>query len=272
MDISCKKVVAVILAGGLGKRMDPTMPKVVFEIGGVPMIVRILQTLTQLATSQVHLEKVIVVVGQYYKVIQSVIDQYKDNGMLCPNLDITYVMQTPAPLGTGHAIMCCKEELQKYPDTDVLILSGDVPLISSQTMFQLVAMDNTVKLITTHMSDPSGYGRIKVNTANQFERIVEHKDCSEEELTITQINSGIYCIQSTALCNHIHQVQNNNAQGEYYLTDVIEIIKREIESESESEEENVIGIGIFNIDETRQYEIMGVNTIEQLKELERKCI
>lgn len=170
-----KSVVAIIMAGGLGKRMESNIPKVLHKIGGISMINHILLRLKCLEDI-VRLEQVLVVVGKYEKEIR------EDNGELKYKLNVTYINQTE-PLGTGHAIQCCREELLKFPKSDVLILSGDVAFLSSCTMFNLVKNSSLVKLITTKLSNPDGYGRVITNNG-VFDKIVEQKDCNEEQLEI----------------------------------------------------------------------------------------
>jgi UDP-N-acetylglucosamine diphosphorylase/glucosamine-1-phosphate N-acetyltransferase len=244
-------VIAIIMAGGLGKRMESDKPKVLFEVCGVPMIVRILKTLKKLSFS-VNLAEVIVVVGKYYEEIKCVIDKFDD----LPK--ITYVLQEN-PLGTGHAVICCKDEFKKYIniDSSALILSGDVPMISVDTLKNLIRQNNDIKLITTNINNPTGYGRIKLKD-NIFEKIIEHKDCNEEELKITQVNCGIYCIKTKMLYYNLIYLNNKNSQAEYYLTDIVEIIKRE----------ECASVGLLNISNEKAIEIMGVNTASQLRELE----
>ena len=251
-------VISIIMAGGMGKRMGSTLPKVLHHIGGIPMINRIILNIKQLSTL-VNLKEIIVVVGKYKDQIKEAIEELTD----LPN--IVYVTQE-VPQGTGHAIMCCKEELSKYPDYQVLILSGDVPMLSFTTMFYLISREHNnnnnnnndnVKLITADISPPDGYGRVAMKDG-KFDKIVEHKDCNEEELRITQINAGIYCIKSDLLCKYLPYIKNNNNQGEYYLTDIIEIIKREEQ----------IDVGILEIEKDKTVEIVGINTLEQLCELE----
>jgi UDP-N-acetylglucosamine diphosphorylase/glucosamine-1-phosphate N-acetyltransferase len=249
-----KSIVAVIMAGGLGKRMESSLPKVLHKISGIPMICHLLLKLKVLK-HLINIKKIIIVVGKYKDVIKSELDKFIDD---LP--DIEYVIQDE-PLGTGHAIKCCINELSEFPESDVLILSGDVPLLQQNTMNKLINMNENVKLITTNLSEPTGYGRI-VKNSEKFEKIVEQKDCNKRELEIKEINCGIYSIKSEYLCKYLPELKNNNSQGEYYLTDIIEIIKRE---------EN-IDIGILKIPEQNVYEILGVNTIEQLKELEKLII
>jgi UDP-N-acetylglucosamine diphosphorylase/glucosamine-1-phosphate N-acetyltransferase len=248
-----KSIVAVIMAGGLGKRMESSLPKVLHKISGIPMICHLLVKLKVLKHIT-NIKKIIIVVGKYKDIIKSEIEKYDE----IP--DIEYVIQEE-PLGTGHAIKCCINELNEFPDSDVLILSGDVPLLQQNTMNKLVNMNENVKLITTNLSDPTGYGRI-VKNSEKFEKIVEQKDCNKRELEIKEINCGIYAIKSEYLCKYLPHLKNNNSQGEYYLTDIIEMIKRE----------EGLDVGILKIPQENVYEILGVNTIEQLKELEKLII
>jgi UDP-N-acetylglucosamine diphosphorylase/glucosamine-1-phosphate N-acetyltransferase len=244
-----KSIVAIIMAGGLGKRMESNIPKVLHKVGKIPMINHILLNLKTISAS-INLEKVIIVVGKYKDQIKDTIEELID----LPK--IVYVMQE-VPQGTGHAIMCCKNELLEHPHSDVLILSGDVPLLSTYTMQNLLNMKSDVKLIITKMDDPTGYGRIVINNG-KFEKIVEQKDCSKQELEIVKINGGIYCIKSNLLCKYLSYLQNDNNQREYYLTDIIEIIKRH----------EKIDVDMLEIENEKKYEIIGVNTAQQLLELE----
>ena len=217
-------VVAVILAGGLGKRIGKDIPKVLLEVNGVPMIIRILLNLQEL-NYLINIVKVIIVVGKYKDRIKEVIDKYIN---YIP--EITYVIQEE-PLGDGHALICCKEELLKLPKTDVLILSGDVPMLRVNTMRKLIETKGAVKMITTTVDDPSGYEKF---------------------------NAGIYCVNAKLLCDHFQYLTNDNKEKEYYLTDLIEIIKTRSNA----------NIELYNIEAERIGEILGVKTLEQLKELE----
>ena len=245
-----KSVVAVIMAGGVGKRMESNLPKVLHKVNGIPMINRIIITLNSLSYF-VQLEKVIIVVGKHKEEIRASIEKQVN----LPK--IVYVTQEE-PLGTGHAVMCCQSELLKMPNSDVLVLSGDVPLLSARTMLRLICMNSVVKLITTVMDDPTGYGRI-VTTDGTFDKIVEHKDCTSPELHIHTVNCGIYCMKSELMCKYLKCLTNNNNQAEYYLTDLVEIIKRD----------EALCVDMLEMEANKQYEIMGVNTPEQLYELEK---
>ena len=245
-----KSVVAVIMAGGVGKRMESNLPKVLHKVNGIPMINRIILTLNNLSYF-VQLEKVIIVVGKHKEEIRSSIEKQVN----LPK--IVYVTQED-PLGTGHAVMCCQSELNRTPNSDVLVLSGDVPLLSARTMLSLISMKSAVKLITTVMDDPTGYGRI-VTTDGNFDKIVEHKDCTPHQLHIYTVNCGIYCMKSELMCKYFKYLTNNNSQAEYYLTDLVEIIKRE----------ETLCVDMLEMEANKKYEIMGVNTAEQLCELEK---
>jgi UDP-N-acetylglucosamine diphosphorylase/glucosamine-1-phosphate N-acetyltransferase len=239
-------IVPIILAGGEGKRMNSPLPKVLHLIADIPMVVRVIQRAIQL-----HPRKVIIVVGKHRTIIQKTIEEYmSDTSLLC------YVEQT-TPMGTGHALMCCQDELQKTPYAKCLILSGDVPLIMTNTLKELVHNEYKTVLVTTELKNPFGYGRI-ITVNNVFQRIVEEKDASLDEKQVNMVNAGIYCIACRNLLSHLSKLSNNNASQEYYLTDIIEIIR--------IHENEPIQLHIIHPD--NQYQIRGVNTKEQLAELE----
>jgi UDP-N-acetylglucosamine diphosphorylase/glucosamine-1-phosphate N-acetyltransferase len=245
-----KDVVTIIMAGGLGKRMGSNVPKVLHKLAGIPMLCHILLKLKVLANI-VNIRKILIVVGKFKDVIEEELKQFHD----LP--DYTFVMQSEA-LGTGHAVQCCIPELSVYPNSETLILSGDVPLIRPYTMNKILSIPSAVKIITATVKDPCGYGRILRN-GDSFKKIVEHKDCSTTDLEINEINCGIYAINNAYLCKYLPSLNNNNSQKEYYLTDIIEIIKREEQIE----------VGSYEMPQEDQYETTGVNTLEQLKELEK---
>jgi UDP-N-acetylglucosamine diphosphorylase/glucosamine-1-phosphate N-acetyltransferase len=248
-----KDAVVVIMAGGLGKRMGSNLPKVLHKVSGIPMLCHILLKLKVLANI-VNIRKILIVVGKFKDIIEEELKRFPD----LP--DYIFVMQDE-PLGTGHAIQCCIPELSVYPNSETLILSGDVPLIRPYTMNKLILIPSPVKIITAKVKEPCGYGRILRN-GDYFERIKEHKDCSESELEINEINCGIYAINTAYLCKHLPSLKNNNSQNEYYLTDIIEIIKRE----------EGLAVGTYEMPQEDQYETIGINTLEQLKELEKICL
>jgi bifunctional UDP-N-acetylglucosamine pyrophosphorylase / glucosamine-1-phosphate N-acetyltransferase len=246
-------IVAIIMAGGLGSRMNSDTPKVLHKIYKIPMIVHILIKLQEFKKIR-DLKQIFIIVGKYKDEIKSTIEKY----IKIPY--ITYVDQYD-PKGTGHAIQCCSNELLNYKDSDAIILSGDVPLFSTISMNHLVSNLNKARIVTTEIENPAGYGRIITNN-NIFERIKENNDCTIDELDIKKVNCGIYAFNVEVLLKWISEIKNNNSKGEYYLTDIVELIKNGENTE----------IDILEISTEKQYEIMGVNTPEQLKNLEEKFI
>ena len=243
--------IIIIMAGGLGKRMNSELPKVLHNILEKPMLVHIINQ-----AKLINPTKILIVVGKYKNIIKETLEKYIDI-----DEQIIFIDQ-PIALGTGHAIQCCKNELLKYNDSSkVIILSGDVPLLKFTTINNMLENFNKVKIVTTKFDNPDGYGRI-VENDNIFVKIVEQKDCNEEQKLIKKVNCGIYIIELSSLCKYLPYLSNNNSQNEYYLTDIIEIIK---------ENENII-IDTYDIPEKNQYEIMGINTSEQLLELEKLMV
>ncbi len=241
------KNVIIIMAGGLGKRMNSDLPKVLHKINGKPLLLNVVQEAMLLNPI-----KILIVVGKYKNIIETTLREYI-------SLDkIEFIIQ-PEALGTGHAIQCCRDELLKYNDANVAILSGDTPLLKSTTIRDIMHDFHKVKIVTTMMNNPHGYGRI-IETDGVFDKIVEEKDSSLEEKLVKKVNCGVYAFESAVLCKYLPLLQNKNAQNEYYLTDIIELIKNGEQ----------IKIDLYNIREDKQIEIMGVNTIEQLTALEEQ--
>ena len=153
----------------------------------------------------------------------------------------------------------CSSNLLKLPKNDkILILSGDVPLLKEDTMKSMFSSKHS-KLLTTLYDNPHGYGRI-VTKNGHFLKITEEKDCNEEERKIKEINAGVYSFESDVLCKYLPKITNNNEQKEYYLTDIFEIILCN---------EN-IEIGLIQLPKEKSLELIGINTKEQLEELETK--
>lgn len=233
--MSMSNNVVLIMAGGVGKRMNSDLPKVLHMLHGKPMILHVVDSALQTDDSSM----IYVIVGKYSILIQNAIPV---------NPRVKYIYQNE-PLGTGHAIQCCREELLKYrEDTRVLILSGDVPLFTSESMRYVLVNPYPATVVTTYMEKPFGYGRIV------SDKIVEEKDCSEEERAICTVNCGIYAFNNKMLCDRLPMLNNNNAQNEYYLTSIFEKYENGT-------------IGFVDVPREKQYEIIGVNTQEQLNEL-----
>ena len=234
----------IIMAGGLGKRMNSEIPKVLHKVNGKPMLVRVLDT-----SLQINPEKILIVVGKYKDIIKNTIEKY------ISLKNIEFINQLNAN-GTGDAIKCCKKSLLNNISNKVLILSGDVPLVSKETMYNSLKNLNKCKIVVTKISDPKGLGRVIVKN-DKCIKIVEDKDCNTIEKKINLINTGIYAFDKYILCKNIDYINNNNAQQEYYLTDIIEIIKNN----------EKIDIDMYEISKDKQYELTGVNTQQQLIEL-----
>lgn len=242
-----EKLAVVILAAGLGKRMkNPELPKVLAEMAGKPLIGHVLEE-----TNKLSPDKIVIVVG-YHR--EKVIDYVK-------SLDIDnieYVVQEEQ-LGTGHAVDQARENLKDF-DGSVLILAGDVPLLSSGTLKKLInwhiTENDILTVLSTNAPDPTGYGRIVRDQSGKFQKITEQKDASEEELKLHEVNSGVFILARKPLFDSLSKVNNNNAQGEYYLTDIVEILK----------EENQIVKAYCG---AKFEELQGVNSPEQLEKAEQ---
>jgi UDP-N-acetylglucosamine pyrophosphorylase len=235
----------LIMAGGLGKRMNSDLPKVLHELNGLPLIVHVVKSALQIdATSVIY-----IIVGKYRDQIEKTINEH-----FVKSDYIRYINQ-PEPLGTGHAIQCCLPTLNEYfPNSRVLILSGDVPFFSTQSMRELMNIWSKATIVCTQMEEPHGYGRIIQSPI----QIVEEKDCSNEEKLVKLVNCGIYVFENSFLCQNLPKINNNNAQQEYYLTSIF----------SGGEEK----VRLFEIPAEKQYEVCGINTREQLEEMRYKTI
>ncbi|QOY37461.1 bifunctional UDP-N-acetylglucosamine diphosphorylase/glucosamine-1-phosphate N-acetyltransferase GlmU [Anaerobacillus isosaccharinicus] len=202
---------AVILAAGQGTRMKSRLYKVLHSVCGKPMVQHVVDQI-----SLVGVDETVVVVGHGAEKVK---DQLGDK--------ITYVLQEEQ-LGTGHAVMQA-EPVLKNKEGVTIVLCGDTPLITKETMESLLAFHAEHKakatILTAKATDPTGYGRIVRDSQGAVLRIVEHKDATDEERMITEINTGTYCFDNAALFEALKHVGNTNVQGEYYLPDVIEILQ-----------------------------------------------
>ena len=233
----------VILAAGKGTRMQSAKPKVLQTLAGKSLLGHVLDTCHQLTV-----DDTIVVYGFGGDQVQTAIDkQYA-------HLSITWVAQTEQ-LGTGHAVKVALSNLPK--DGQSLILYGDVPLVSGQTLTLLQSANTDgMSMLTLTVDNPFGLGRIKRNSNGDIEAIVEQKDASSDEQKITEINSGIYCVDNALLHKYLPELSNDNAQQEYYLTDIVKMAVAD-------------GITIAAIEPEHAFEIEGVNNRQQLASLER---
>jgi UDP-N-acetylglucosamine diphosphorylase/glucosamine-1-phosphate N-acetyltransferase len=228
----------LILAGGMGKRMKSDLPKVCHEYKGKAMINWVLDVADSLGPDTIK----IIINPQTEQAIKTVVNR----------ADIEYINQDP-PLGTGHAVQVSLESLSDLKGR-LLILSGDAPLISQDTLRSLIKNhENSLTLLTAKVPDPTGYGRIVRDSANRFVKIVEHKDCTESQLLIDEVNGGIYLIDLEHI-GLVEKIGNDNTQHEYYLTDLLSIFL-----------EHGLTIGVHLIENPK--ELANVNTRDDLNRL-----
>ncbi|MBI4548864.1 MAG: NTP transferase domain-containing protein [Ignavibacteriae bacterium] len=237
------KLAVVILAAGKGTRMNnPEIAKVMYEINGRPMVDYVVDVAAKLQPT-----RIIAVVG-WQK--QSVIDYLSAK---YPSMEF---IDQCEQLGTGHAVIQTSEPLKDF-DGDLLVLSGDVPLLTEQTVKALIGYhrtnDSVATILTAELDNPVGYGRIVRNQENNVEKIVEHKDATKKQLAIREINSGIYVFVKQKLMECLPHLSVNNAQGEYYLTDVFELFWKHRWKVSAVKAIDAI-------------EVIGINDIQQLEE------
>lgn len=240
----------LILAAGLGTRMRSDIAKVLHKLDGRPLINHVSRVATALAPEMIY-----VVIGHQGEEVRSaVLNELSDE-------HAKFVVQKEQ-LGTGDAVNAAREFLENS-DSTLLILSGDVPMIRHETLAGLIQQHHSHRgkgaactVLSVKLTDPTGYGRIVRDADGLFKSIVEQKDATDADREINEINAGIYCFDSRKLFKALARVQNNNAQGEYYLTDVPALLREDGEY-----------VAIFQHNEPR--EIEGVNNRAQLAELER---
>lgn len=242
------KTTAILLAAGQGTRMKSKLPKVLHKALGKPMVQWVIDCLSEAGVADK-----IAVLGHGGEQVAQVVDG---------QVQIVYQKEQ---LGTGHAVMQAAPALAADNDC-VLVICGDTPLLRPQTISQLIAQHqaegNAVTLLTAHAENPTGYGRI-VRNGQQIAAIVEQKDASEEEKLISEINTGTYCFDQKFLLQYLSALDTNNAQKEYYLTDLIKIANQ-----------HQLPVGGFIL--TDFHESLGVNNRVQLSQAEqilrqRKC-
>ncbi|MGM0378703.1 MAG: bifunctional UDP-N-acetylglucosamine diphosphorylase/glucosamine-1-phosphate N-acetyltransferase GlmU [Bacillota bacterium] len=226
----------IILAAGKGTRMKSSLPKVLHKVAGKTMLDHVIDSL-----ESVDCNKSMVVIGHKKEMVKNEV-----------NRKVNYVIQDKQ-LGTGHAVMMCQNQL---PDNgDVLIVYGDTPLLTSNTLNEFVKNHkdngNVISVLSAKVDNPFGYGRIIKDSKGNLVKIVEQKDASDKEKKVNEINSGIYCIKAIDLKKGLDKLDNNNSQNEYYLTDLVSILKSENKK-----------VGSYIIDDNK--EITGVNTRKDL--------
>jgi bifunctional UDP-N-acetylglucosamine pyrophosphorylase/glucosamine-1-phosphate N-acetyltransferase len=197
---------AIVLAAGKGTRMKSSKNKVMHEVMGKPMIGHVVSRLEKL-----NVDNIVVVVGHQADEIEAYLQQR-----------VAYALQQPQ-LGTGHAVM--QAVSLKEVEGQTLILYGDCPLVQTETMSKLYEINQgkALTVLTAVLEDPAQYGRIVRDDQGNVVKIVEYKDCDENQRLIKEINTGIYCVDNALLFKHLGEISDNNAQKEYYITDLIEI-------------------------------------------------
>jgi len=234
----------IIMAAGKGTRMKSDLPKVLHHANGRPLIEYVLDTSLCLEP-----DKIVLIVGHQAELLKEAASGYP----------VTTALQEPQ-LGTGHAVMQAEAHLSDF-NGEVLILSGDAPLVDSGTLHDLIAFhrfrDAAATVLTAELDEPAGYGRvIREKNSDSVLKIVEQKDASEKELAEREINSGVYVFNARLLFQALRQINTNNAQKEYYLTDVFSICCKS-------------GNRVCAFRTDNPEEILGINTPEQLLEAER---
>ena len=237
-------IAVVILAAGLGTRMKSNKAKVLHEICGIPMINYVAETARKIAGNNV----VLVVGNQADKVRRTV-----------SKLGTFNFAYQKEQLGTGHAVRCALPHIPHHC-REVVVLCGDVPLIKADTVNALVKSHENEKrdisVLAIELEDPTGYGRILLDEKRRVQGIVEESDATSRQKRIRLINTGIFCVKKDFLLRAVPQIKSDNAQGEIYFTDIVEIAYNE----------NMhIGVTVGG----RHLEVTSINTIEELKKVER---
>ncbi len=242
-----KQIATIILAAGQGIRMKSDKPKVIFKLAGKPMINRVVET-----ANKINSDIVVIVVGYKKNLVTDIVPQKSK---------IIFVEQKEQN-GTGHAVMMTEDNFKNF-NGDIFVLCGDVPLLRHQTLEKMLRhhrkLNASCTLLTAIMDDALRYGRILRNENDSIKKIVEFKDATEAEKQIMEINTGIYCFDALSLFLALKRVNNNNIQKEYYLTDTVEIMKKE-------------GKFVTSILLEDMIEASGVNSIEQLEKLESEYL
>jgi bifunctional UDP-N-acetylglucosamine pyrophosphorylase/glucosamine-1-phosphate N-acetyltransferase len=236
-----KDTVAIILAAGVSKRMNTGTPKVLQEVCGRPMLAYVLDTCRAVGISKIY-----VVIGFGAELVKK---RFADAS------DVTWILQSEQR-GTGHAVLCCKELLKSFAGK-TFVLCGDGPLLRPEVLNELLQNHNgqtTATLATAILDDPTGYGRIIRDGSGSLKGIVEHKDCTAEQLKIKEVNPSYYLFDNRKLFETLGQVNNNNIQKEYYITDVFGIMLQK-------------GCKVAVVAAVRPEEAMSVNTKEELDKL-----
>jgi len=238
----------IILAAGKGTRMgddgDNALPKVLYEVAGEPMIRWVVR-----ACREAAVKRCIIVIGYKGDLVRAA---------LADEPACVFVEQTQQ-LGTGHATQMAAEHFEATHPVDTFVLAGDGPLIQAATLRRLLEEHRrhraAATLATAVLDDPTGYGRIVRNEDGSFAAIVEQKDATPQQLAIREVNPSYYCFRSDELFNALARVRNDNAQGEYYLTDVPGLLKQQ-------------GRTVHVVDAVPPADVLSINTPQQLRDVD----
>jgi bifunctional UDP-N-acetylglucosamine pyrophosphorylase/glucosamine-1-phosphate N-acetyltransferase len=237
-----RKTCAIILAAGLGKRMKSDLPKVIHEVCGETMIEHVLKS-----AIAAGLERQVLVIGHKGELVKQALAGY----------GVEFVVQ-PVQLGTGHAVQMAVDYIGDTVDVAV-VLTGDTPLLKAATVAGLLRTHerngDEATVLTAEVDDATGYGRIIRGPDGDFLAIREHNDSTDEERRVREINSGIFCFEYRSMVRALRSLDRENEQSEYYLTDTIQILREQGKK-----------VSAYTAGDAR--EVLGVNTIEQLRELE----
>ena len=229
---------ALVLAAGEGTRMKSSLPKVAHRILGLPMVEYAIR-----AAREAGCDRVVVVTGHRAEEVEALVH------------GVTFARQDHR-LGTGHAVMCAADALRGATGS-LLVLAGDCPLLAPETLAELIQSreesNAACSLLSTRLADPAGYGRIIRDAGGAIVGIVEDKDLADDQRAIDEVNTSTYCFDIETLFAHLQRLGTSNAQGEYYLTDMIDIFRRE-------------GLAVVGVEAADPNEMLGVNSRVQLAE------
>ncbi|HUQ95792.1 MAG TPA: bifunctional UDP-N-acetylglucosamine diphosphorylase/glucosamine-1-phosphate N-acetyltransferase GlmU [Bryobacteraceae bacterium] len=235
----------LILAAGLGTRMKSRKAKVLHQAGGKSLIEHVVDTALELTTP----ESIHVVVGHQAQQVEEIL----------ASRGVRFVLQTEQK-GTGHAVLSCEAAAGAERNGRVVVLYGDVPLLSLETLRSLISLHAgsgaAATAITTSLNDPHGYGRVVRNDRGEVTAVVEEKAATDVQRLICEINAGIYCFDAALLWTHLHDIRPNNPAREYYLTDMVEILSR-------------AGHRVLPLKVDDSSELLGINTRVELAEVDR---
>jgi len=248
--MSDRHLYTLVLAAGMGTRMRSALPKVLHEIGGEPMLIRVLRTVREVGG-----QRTIVVIGRGADQVASEVKRRAPDAE-----QIEFTLQDP-PRGTGDAARCAIAMMPPNYDGDILIVYGDMPRISAATLKSFIKNHRSagaaLSFITAHVETPSSYGRVIRETTGAVSAIVEARDASPAQLAVNEVNTGVYLADARVLADALAALENSNAQGEYYLTDIVAIARRRGHA--------VIG---WKADSAREFG--GVNSREELALMENE--